>query len=160
MKCRMATIALVGLMAMSSFADDRLGLGVIAGEPTGLSAKYWLDEEHAVDAAAAWSFWDAHGFEVHSDFLWHDFDLLGSCAGSDSLPLYCGVGARLKFRNDDSTHHDDHDTVFGLRVPVGISYLFDGAPIDVFAEVAPLVDLTPHLELNFSVAVGVRFYVK
>jgi hypothetical protein len=160
MKCKIAVMVLAGLMAASALAQDRLGLGVIAGEPTGLSAKYWLDEEHAIDAAAAWSFWDGCGFELHSDFLWHDFDLLGSSAASDCLPLYCGVGARLKFRDDECDHHDNHDTVFGLRVPVGISYLFDGAPIDVFAEIAPIVDLTPHLELNFSVAVGVRFYLK
>jgi hypothetical protein len=160
MQCKMVMVALIGLISTSALAQDQLGIGLIVGEPTGLSMKYWLDDEHAVDAAAAWSFWDGHGFQLHADYLWHNFDLLGSAAACDTLPVYYGVGARLKFREDNGTRDDHGATVFGLRVPLGVSYLFDDAPFDIFVEVAPIVDVAPHVDLNFEVAVGLRFYLK
>jgi hypothetical protein len=160
MKCKVVLAVLIGLIPASAFAQDQLGIGLIVGEPTGLSAKYWLDEEHAIDAAAAWSFWDGDGLQLHADYLWHNFDLLGSIAACDMLPVYYGVGARLKFRDNDCRHNNDGDTVFGIRVPVGISYLFDGAPFDVFAEIVPILDFAPDVDLHLNIAVGLRFYVK
>jgi hypothetical protein len=160
MKCKIILAVLTGLISASGFAQDQLGIGLIVGEPTGLSVKYWLDEEHAVDAAAGWSFWGGDGFQLHADYLWHNFDLLGSAAGCDMLPVYYGVGARLKLRDNDCRHDDNGDTAFGIRVPVGISYLFDGAPFDVFAEIVPILDFTPDVDLHLNIAVGLRFYVK
>jgi hypothetical protein len=160
MKWKIAVAILTGLISTCAFAQDKLGLGVILGEPTGFSVKYWLDEEHAIDGAAAWSFWDGDGFQLQGDYLWHNFDLLENPGGvNGKLPVYFGVGARLKFR-DGEGRHDDDDTVFGIRAPFGISYLFDGEPFDLFAEVAPILDLAPDVELNVSLAVGMRFYVK
>ncbi len=160
MKHRLILAALIGLISTSAFAQDRLGLGLILGEPTGLSVKYWLDEEHAIDGAVAWSFWDGDGFQLHADYLWHFYDLLNAEVPTGKLPVYFGVGARLKFREDEGRGNDDNDTVFGIRVPVGLTYLFEGKPFEVFGEVAPILDLTPDVELNVSIAVGMRFYVK
>jgi hypothetical protein len=160
MKSKIAVAILAGLISTCAFAQDKLGIGLIVGEPTGLSVKYWLDDEHAVDGGAAWSFWDGDGFELHSDFLWHNFDLLDEAGGMEGkLPVYYGVGARLKFRDDDG-RHDDDETVFGIRAPLGISYIFDGKPFDLFAEIAPILDLAPDVELNVSLAVGLRFYIQ
>ncbi len=160
MKCRMMVAILVGLISASAFAQDRLGLGVMLGEPTGFSMKYWIDEEYAVDAAAGWSFWDEDGFQLHADFLWHNFEWLHPEGVSGKLPVYFGVGGRLKFQEDNGRHDDNDHTVFGIRAPVGISYLFEGKPFEVFAEIAPILDVTPDVELNFSLAVGMHFYVK
>jgi hypothetical protein len=160
MKWKIAAAILMGLISTCAFAQDKLGLGLIVGEPTGFSVKYWLDEEHAIDGAAAWSFWDGDGFQLQGDYLWHNFDLLDAPGGAaGKLPVYYGVGARLKFR-DDEGRHDDDDAIFGIRAPLGISYLFDGEPFDLFAEVAPILDLSPDVELNVSLAVGMRVYVK
>ncbi len=161
MKRMTMLVALIGMISTCAFAQDQLGLGLIVGEPTGLAVKYWLDEEHAIDGGVAWSFWDEDGFQLHADYLWHFFELLQPEEASGKLPVYFGVGARLKFQEDNGRHDDDDgNTVFGIRVPVGISYLFDGKPFDVFAEIAPILDLSPDVELNFSLAVGMRFYVK
>jgi hypothetical protein len=35
--------------------DSGFGIGIIAGEPTGLSGKLWLGGNNALDMAAAWS---------------------------------------------------------------------------------------------------------
>jgi len=160
MKCKMILAGLFGLMATSAFAQDKFGLGLIVGEPTGLSVKYWLDDKQAVDGAVAWSFWDDDGLSLHADYLWHNYEFLNVGETDGKVPLYFGGGTRLKFRHNEGRHHDDNDLVFGLRAPVGISYIFNGKPLDLFAEIAPILDLAPDVDLAFSIAVGVRYYLK
>ncbi|MCU0915647.1 MAG: DUF3996 domain-containing protein [Planctomycetes bacterium] len=153
------TVVLV-FMGTSAFAQDQLGLGLILGEPTGLSVKYWLDDEHAIDGAAGWSFWDDDGFQLHADYLWHNYELLDLGETEGRVPVYYGLGARLKFENDDNRGRgDDDDTVFGIRAPLGITYRFANEPLDLFAEIVPVLDLTPDVELNLNLAVGIRIYV-
>jgi hypothetical protein len=36
--------------------DSGFGLGIIIGEPTGISAKQWTGSRTAIDGAVAWSF--------------------------------------------------------------------------------------------------------
>jgi hypothetical protein len=128
----------------------KLGAGILIGEPTGASLKYWLSRTMAIDGAAGWSTHDHSDFYVHSDFLWHNFDVFPVKQGR--LPLYIGVGGLVRFRND---HQDDQ---VGIRVPVGVSYMFENAPVDVFAEVAPAIDVTPDARGEVTGGVGVRFW--
>lgn len=128
----------------------RLGVGLIVGEPTGASVKYWFNDKMAVDGAAGWSFHDHSDFYVHGDVLWHDFDLLPVSHGL--LPVYFGVGAMGRIRNDN------RDNEVGIRVPVGVSYMFDRAPVDVFVEVAPGVDVAPTVRADITGGVGIRYW--
>ncbi len=155
MKCQVM-IASVLLVVLSSHANAKpdFGVGVILGEPTGLSLKYWLDDEHAVDGAAAWSFSDHDSFQVHGDYLWHRFDIFDTNELAGKMLLYYGLGARLK----DKDKHDR--TVFGFRVPIGITYLFADAPFDVFAEIVPVLDVAPDTDVDINAAIGLRFYFK
>jgi hypothetical protein len=41
---------------------------------------------------------------------------------------------------------------------VGIAYLLDQHPIDVFFEVAPLLNVTPSVRGDVNVAIGARFW--
>ncbi len=43
------------LSSTASAKNGNFGLGVIIGEPTGISGKLWLNNKHAVDGAVAWS---------------------------------------------------------------------------------------------------------
>jgi hypothetical protein len=129
-------------------AQGGLGLGIILGEPTGISAKAWLTRTTAVDFATAWSFVDEPAFHVHGDYLWHDYDLFPVERGQ--LPLYYGVGARLKFL--------DNDSEFGVRVPVGLEYLFDTTPVGLFVELVPLLDLAPDTDFTINSSIGARYY--
>jgi hypothetical protein len=123
------------------------GLGIIAGEPSGLSFKYWIDGRNAVDGALAWSFVDEGAFHVHADYLWHVRDVVE--VESEAFPLYFGVGGRIKTSDD---------TRAGVRVPLGIDYMFRGAPVNVFFELVPLLDLTPKTEFKFNAAIGGRYF--
>ena len=125
----------------------RTGLGIIVGEPTGISFKYWTTSTTAFDAALAWSFIDEGAFHIHADYLLHSFYLITVPEGK--LPFYYGIGGRLKTSGD---------TRFGVRVPVGLDYLFQTAPVDIFLEVVPILDLTPKTDFKINAALGARYF--
>jgi len=155
MKFKLATIVLM-LVVTSANArtQDTFGLGVILGEPTGLSLKYWLDADRAIDGGAALSYSENDSFQLHGDYLIHDYDLFNA----DDLPFYYGLGARLKFKDDDGGGRNRHHEIFGIRIPLGITYLFEDAPLDLFFELVPVLDLSPEVELDIGAAIGLRFY--
>ena len=139
------------LVCGSVSADNgTFGLGVIIGEPTGISGKLWLSGETAIDGAVAWSV-DKHAkFQIHGDFLIHRFDLIKVDKGR--LPLYYGIGGRIKIWDND---HDDN---VGVRFPIGLEYLFANVPLDLFLEVVPILDLAPETDLEFNGAMGIRYF--
>jgi hypothetical protein len=134
---------------------EGIGLGVIAGEPTGLSIKKWIDERSAIDGALAWSFVDETSFQIHSDYLRHRFDFTEEFKGQ--LPFYYGIGARIKFKGNDK---GNDDTKLGVRIPVGLTYIFQKKPIDLFMELVPILDITPKTDIKLNAAIGVRYYLK
>jgi hypothetical protein len=155
MKCKMVIIGLLLAVASENArAQDTFGLGVIVGEPTGLSLKYWLDKVCAIDGAVAWSYSENDSLQLYGDYLIHNYELLNS----DELPFYCGLGARLKFKDNDGRGRNRNDEIFGIRVPLGVTYLFNDTPIDLFFELVPVLDLAPDVDLNINAAVGLRFY--
>jgi len=148
---------LVAVFSTNACGNDDLGVGVMVGEPTGLSVKYWLDDEQAIDGAVGWSFSGKDSLHLHADYLVHRFDFFDNPEDAEGLAgtaFYYGVGARLKDKDRDD------DTAFGIRIPLGITHLFADAPFDLFAEIVPLVDLTPDVDLDLNVAVGLRFYFR
>lgn len=149
----LATIP-AGAFAQESQAPSGFGVGVILGEPTGLSLKHWLDREQAIDAAAAWSFSGNTSFQFHVDYLFHRYDLLDAAGAGEEFPVYYGVGARVKAKDNDDR------TLFGIRIPLGITYLFADAPFDIFVEVVPVLDLAPDVDVDINAAIGFRFYIR
>lgn len=155
MKYKIAAITiLLAVTATNARAQDTFGLGFIIGEPTGLSLKYWLDKEHAIDGAAAWSSSENDSFQLHADYLIHNYELLNA----DDLPVYYGLGARLKFKDHDGRGRNRNDAIFGIRIPLGVTYLFDDAPLDLFFELVPVLDIAPDVDLDINAAIGLRFY--
>jgi hypothetical protein len=141
---------LVLLAAAPWGAAADVGLGVIAGEPTGVSLKVWGDSHHAFDGAAGWSIGEGGWLYVHGDYLWHRYEL-DPDEFSGTVPYYFGLGARLLL-------HEGDDSRLGARFPIGLDYLFDGGRFDVFVEVAPVLDLLPKTDFSLSGGVGARFY--
>ena len=144
--------ALAGLTYASS--NHNIGLGIMIGEPTGISFKLWSRQTVAWDAGAAWSFVGGRYFQIHSDILLHNFNLFTVETGR--MALYYGGGARIKFAAQDE--FGDGGTVVSLRIPVGISYEFEKTPIELFIEVVPMLDIIPSTEANMAGAVGFRYY--
>jgi len=145
-----------------SVAEDKglFGVGLIVGEPTGVSAKYYLSDDTAVDGAVGAGLIDT-GIHVHADYLWHPWVLESQEAFH--LPLYVGPG--LRFLSSNNGRGQDGVLHFGVRAVVGAVFDFRKIPIDVFIEVAPIVEwkLSDNdNEAGFGVAInaaaGVRYY--
>lgn len=145
MKRIFLTLAAALLLPAAALAADDLELGVIAGEPTGISGKVGLKDGTALDFAAAWSFSGKDELSLHADKLWFKHDYFKPKRGR--MPLYYGVGARLKLESK---------SLLGVRLPVGAQYYFKDSRLSFFGELAPILDLTPDTELRLSAAVGMR----
>ena len=148
MRATSLVTGLIVLVLATSALAGNVGLGVMAGEPTGLSLKVWSGSRTAFDAAAGWSVGHDDWIYVHGDYLWHRYEL---DVDEGSLPFYFGIGARVLV-------HEDHDSRVGVRVPLGLDYLFANHRWDIFIEVAPIIDLTPDTEFDVGGGVGARYY--
>lgn len=141
-------IGLIFILSSYTFSQNKkIGVGIILGEPTGFSFKYWLTEKTALDAGFAWSFVDDNAFQIQADYLIHNFNLFKMPEGK--LPFYFGIGGRLKFSND---------VKLGVRVPLGITWIFNDESFDVFFEVVPILDVIPETDFTISAAIGGRYF--
>jgi len=131
------------------------GIGVVIGEPTGVTFKTWMGGDQAIDAAAAWSFVDGTSLHFHMDYLYHKPGPPEMAV--PGLLIHFGLGGRLKVGDDDK--HGDGDNRLGIRVPVGLDYLFAKSHLELFFEVAPLLDLAPETDFLVNGGVGLRYYL-
>ncbi|MBN1340193.1 MAG: hypothetical protein JXA03_12765 [Bacteroidales bacterium] len=147
-KKHLPAIIIALLFAAPAWAQQgNTGLGILVGEPTGISVKHWLGNTSAVDGALAWSFVNDASLYLHADYLYHHFDLIEVESGK--FPVYYGIGGRMKFQDDIR---------IGAQVPLGISYILESAPLDVFIEIRPVLDLLPATTFTVSGGIGVRYY--
>jgi hypothetical protein len=127
-------------------AED-IGVGLALGQPMGVTGKYWLSSTTAIDGAAGYHF--NKNFDMHSDYLWHSFSSFDIENGR--LPFYFGIGGRVNLLGNDSN--------FGMRLPIGVSFLPSSEPYEFFAEVAPVVQLLTSIGIDIDGVVGVRIYL-
>ena len=143
------SLVIIGVFSISSNAQNtnggKTGLGVMIGEPTGISLKSWTNEKNAFDLGLAWSLSGKDAVHIHADYLWHTW----LDVEEGDLAFYYGVGGRAVFAND---------AFIGLRVPLGLNYLAAEAPIGFFVEIAPIVDFLPDTDGDANGGIGVRYY--
>jgi hypothetical protein len=150
--------------ASSFSANKTFGLGIMFGSPTGLSGKYYLSADTALDfglGVNGYGYRARRGLHLHADFLWHPAVLAD--VGAFAMPIYFGVGGRLwdygRYYRDDRYYNDD--LALGVRVPLGIMLDFNDVPIDIFFELAFVLDfLIDHggIGADFNGAIGIRYY--
>ena len=130
---------------------------MILGEPTGLSAKLRLSRDSALDFAAAWSFYrdskdgrnDEGALYLHADYLNHFYGLIDVDKGS--LVPYVGIGGKVMFAQD---------FYMGVRIPLGLTYMFARTPLDVFIEISPGLALVPGTGFDLGGGVGLRYWFR
>ncbi len=147
------TVALFMMMPNHADAQARgnggnLGLGVMLGEPTGISVKSWNNDRSAFDLGAAWSFAGSNdAIHLHGDYLLHSWF---NDVKQGDLAFYYGIGARVIL--------SDPDAYLGVRVPFGLNYIIQDSRVDIFAEVVPILNLTPNTDFDGNGALGIRYY--
>uniref|UniRef100_A0A7C3RKQ4 DUF3996 domain-containing protein n=1 Tax=Dictyoglomus thermophilum TaxID=14 RepID=A0A7C3RKQ4_DICTH len=122
------------------------GVGIIAGEPTGISLRLWQDKVNAFDFGIAWSI-DANILHISADYVTHNFGIFKPTSGS--MPFYYGIGLRILAKDN---------TNFGVRVPLGIVFMPKGTTLDFFFEMVPTLNLVPATNLDVDGAIGFRYY--
>jgi hypothetical protein len=144
-------------------ANKTFGLGIMFGSPTGLSGKYFLGADTALDFGLGVygrgyrGDGYGRGIHLHADFLWHPVNLVSTAPFE--LPLYLGIGGRL-WDHNRRRDYDDHIHL-GVRAPIGIAFDFNNVPLDIFVEFALVFDLLiddDHGYLDVNGAFGIRYW--
>lgn len=133
--------------AQANGEGGNLGLGVMLGEPTGISAKIWNSNRNAWDFGAAWSFGRNDAIHLHGDYLLHSW--IDDVEEGD-LAFYYGIGGRLAL--------SDPDARAGIRVPLGLNYIIPNSQLDIFVEAVPILNLAPETDFDGNGALGIRYY--
>ncbi len=142
-----------------------LGLGVILGEPTGFTGKYWFTSQRAMDFGIAFSFGNYALF--YADYLFQfpgAFRLnTGEKFFSDLVP-YVGIGAVVLLATSGPTVNRTYfgsrsgAVGSGLRIPLGVEWIPGEPPLGVFLEIAPGIGFFPGTYGFFEGGVGIRYY--
>lgn len=137
---------------------QKFGLGVIIGEPTGLSAKLWTSSNNAFAFGLGWSVSDSRfnridsdnksRIHLHIDYLWHSFNAISS---SREFPLFYGIGGRINTG-------PRYNGTFGIRGVLGVAWLPRSTPLDVFIEVVPTLYLVNSTSFGVDAGIGARFF--
>jgi hypothetical protein len=122
------------------------GLGLVVGEPTGLTLALRPGVNDAVQAHASWSILDDR-FRVSADYL---RSLAVVRAEGWEVPFYLGLGAVTAFSEDT--------VALGGRIPLGFAVHPGDLPIEPFLEVAPGLYVFPETEPLIEGAIGIRYY--
>jgi hypothetical protein len=147
----LAIVLTTGMVGIAQASHGDVGLGIQAGIdiPTGLTAKFWLDQTSAIDAAVGWNLIHDR-ISMSAGYLYH-FPL---SVRSGDLFVYVGVGGILGIWGDDS--RDNGDLRLSGRIPVGLEFIYD--PISFYGELDPIIDLIPATDIDIGGGIGFRFY--
>ena len=130
------------------------GIGLVLGEPTGISAKLYLQDDQAIQAGLGFAF-IGDGLHLHVDYVFHPWIL--QSRDSFVLAVYLGPGLRIINRRKG---RDDQQLAIGVRAVAGLLFDFKAVPLDVFVEVAGLIEVEfdDGLGLDINAAAGARYY--
>ncbi|MCX8058481.1 MAG: hypothetical protein N3A58_03600 [Spirochaetes bacterium] len=138
------------VFAKSKSEPKIFGLGIFLGQPSGITAKYWLSSKggNALEFNLAYSIMKNNYFYFSASYLIHFFDIIPTSEGQ--APLILGIGISFQF----------NPNIFytGIKIPLGISYIFSNAPIDIFFEVAPVLLIFPETTFSPEIFLGIRYY--
>ena len=157
-KAAVVTAPVVPPDSLSSLkGGGKFGLGLLLGSRTGLTAKVWAKRRHSLSLdVGSTNFTNSISFALSYHLY---VKLFRAPQHGLSAQFYFGVGgrARLLFRTEELDPEDPESpvvintsAVIGLRVPIGLSFLVQGFPIEVFIEAAPAIDLWTNFGLDLE----------
>lgn len=151
-------------------ANKTFGLGLELGEPTGLTGKYFFSDRAALDFGLGYiyeHYYYGDGLHLYADLLVHPVSLASN--PTFELPFYVGGG--IRFWDFDYCYQGRCGygaSAVGLRIPLGIAFDFNNAPLDIFIQIVPTIDFVSgdyydrydRSYITFDFSVGLRFWFK
>lgn len=144
----LAIVAIVlGLAGSSARADT--AIGVFVGEPTGLDIKLGLQQRGALDILiGATSLRNGRISYGHLTYL---HTLAVARGSSVNVPLRLGIGGWVAGLTEDNT-------VAGARVPFEIALKFRRTPLEIYGEIAFVLQLIEDVNDDIDGGIGLRVY--
>ena len=152
-------------------ANKTFGLGIELGEPTGLNGKYFVSDSGAFDFGVGFiyeHYYYGDGIHLYGDYLFHPTSLVS--AQAFELPFYIGGGLRYwDFDYCDNRVCTYGGSAIGIRVPVGVSFDFNTAPLDIFIQLVPVIDFIrgdyydryrDRTHFGVDLSLGLRYWFK
>ncbi len=136
----------------------QFGFGIMLGDPTGATLKFWTQNENAFVVDIGSSYFGSP--RIGGDYLWH-FNAFHSSIAN----LYAGPGVVLGFGrghgfwySDEGFYARGSGTGLGVRGVFGVDVVPRDNPLEFFFEVGVLVGLAPDFGSAVDAALGLRFY--
>ncbi|MDP8222645.1 MAG: hypothetical protein P9L99_04740 [Candidatus Lernaella stagnicola] len=147
----------ISLSAVTALAGGGIfGLGLVAGSPTGITAKIFLSDSNALDFDAAWDFYHG-GFGATGDYLFHFRDVAG--AKAFALRPYIGGGGAFGLRREHPQDHDDDiRTGLAARATGGLAMRFREVPVELSLDLSPGVWIIPTTDLYLGGTLGCKYF--
>ncbi len=137
-------VLLIPHTAAAQPEDRRLGVGILVGGFSGLSAKYYFGPSKGIRST------DLHlSIDIGSEFSAMGHLLLERALPGSPLVFVTGVGVLFEHTKDESRT--------GASGTVGI--LFVKHRFDVFMQVFPQVIFVPDIDTLLRWSVGIRYYL-
>jgi hypothetical protein len=132
---RKVILTMMALAACASAEKSVFGLGLFGGSEIGQGGfgggahgRMWLDNTNMVDISLNVN---KDGMALGGEYKINNYDTFQASSGR--IPWYYGIGGSV---------YVGGDLGLGINIPVGLSYEFTGAPLDVFAESGVGVSVT------------------
>ncbi len=137
------------------------GFGIMFGDPTGGTLKFWTSRENAFVVDVGSSYFG--GLRFNGDYLWH-FDAFNSHV----VKLYAGPGVVVGVGEGHSYwYKEDHERFYfrdrgeagiAVRGVFGVNIIPKRAPIEIFLELGVLIGISPAFGTGVDTGLGIRFY--
>lgn len=142
-------LVLLCLAATPAFTEGDVGIGFIAGDPTGFS----MVIADRIALGIGWAL--ANHLQINADVWVIDQTL------ENDVDWHVGIGGAVKVFNEDSNltatqEREDADLAVGIRFPVTIQYLLTQR-LELHGEASPGVEVFPGFDLDVDVGLGLRY---
>lgn len=153
---RIWIVSIVCLASALSSNAQGIGIGMRLGEPTGFSFKQYMPNGKAIEISAgatgylynrgyAQGKWESGGLSLMGNYLWQQ-----ALPKGKGLEWYAGAGASAKlrsFRYDEGFGEGGGTQTrisFGVNAVAGLEYSLPKAPVSLFLDIIPYIELAPY----------------
>jgi len=158
----LAVTIFIIISSQSIFAQSpqgrEFGFGIMLGDPTGATLKFWTNYENAFVVDIGSSYFGSP--RIDGDYLWHF-----NAFRSNIVKLYAGPGVAIGlgnghgfFYNDEGFYVRTGGAGLGVRGVFGVNVIPQTTPLEFFFEVGLLVGIAPDFGSAVDAALGLRFY--